>query len=81
MGAYRKSLFTYNRWANDVVHNRLRELNQPPERATSFFNHIMAAEYLWLSRLTGEAPPLAVWPELSRTGCWERSQNAKNSQL
>ena len=64
---YFKSLFEYNQWANHVVHDQLRSLDRPPDRASAIMNHIMGAEFLWLARLKGEAQPMAVWPELGFT--------------
>jgi len=34
--------------------------------------HIVGAEYLWLARLEGISPPLAVWPDLGVDACREK---------
>ncbi len=34
----------------------------PPARAVRVFAHVVGAERLWLARIAGEAPMVAVWP-------------------
>lgn len=57
-------LFTYDDWANREEATRLAEIAAPP-RALRIFAHIVATEWLWIARLRGTEPRLAVWPELT----------------
>jgi uncharacterized damage-inducible protein DinB len=57
-------LFLYDHWANREVF----EVSLPGE-AVRLLAHIIGAEWLWLSRLTGAPPKMAVWPELTREQC------------
>jgi uncharacterized damage-inducible protein DinB len=60
--AYLKKLFTYDDWANREVIRALQELPHSPLKAVRLMGHIVAVEYLWLSRLKQEPSPV-VWPE------------------
>lgn len=59
----------YDDWANRAVIAALQSIADPPPRALRFMAHIVGAEWLWLSRMTGETSPLAVWPELTAAEC------------
>ncbi len=65
---YRR-LFQYDAWANREVIANLKKSEKPPARALKFLGHIIAAEFVWLERITGEAQSLAVWPEFSLAQC------------
>lgn len=60
-------LFAYDDWANKEVVRGLKA--GATERSRKLMAHIVAAEWLWLARLKGEAQPMAVWPELSVEEC------------
>jgi uncharacterized damage-inducible protein DinB len=64
-----KQLFDYEAWANREEVARLRALSAPAPRALAIIAHIVATEWLWLSRLRGEASRLAVWPSLTLDDC------------
>jgi uncharacterized damage-inducible protein DinB len=66
-----KRLLDYNAWANREALSVLRGLPQPPPRALRFLGHVAGAEELWLSRLRGQPPGHAVWPELTLLQCEE----------
>ncbi len=59
---YIHSLFSYNHWANHESLRSLQDMDDPPERARRVMAHIVAAEWLWLARLTNEQAKVAVWP-------------------
>lgn len=42
---------------------------EPPQRALELIAHIMSAQWVWLTRMRGEAQPMKVWPELSMAQC------------
>jgi uncharacterized damage-inducible protein DinB len=57
-----RKLFAYDEWANVEVMRSLRDTPQPPERCLKLMAHILSAERLWLERVRGQKPSLAVWP-------------------
>jgi uncharacterized damage-inducible protein DinB len=61
-------LFTYDDWANREEVARLGAIDAPP-RAVRLLAHIVATEWLWISRLRSTKPRLAVWPELTLLQC------------
>lgn len=65
---YRR-LFQYDAWANQEVLVHLKREQNPPARAVKFLAHIIAAETLWLERIKGEKPSMAVWPEFTLAEC------------
>ncbi|HJU72815.1 MAG TPA: DinB family protein [Gemmatimonadaceae bacterium] len=59
-----RRLFEHAEWANTQV---LVALEREPNVAgdiVELFAHVLGAEEVWLSRLEGRAPALAVWPAL-----------------
>jgi|SRR5579883_2524820 uncharacterized damage-inducible protein DinB len=70
---YRR-LAGYDGWANQEVIRSLRDMADPPARSVRWVAHILAAEYVWLSRLHSEVSPLPVWPELSLPQCHEQAK-------
>jgi len=62
-------LFGYNSWANRSVLAAFKRIGTPPEKSLRWFAHILAAEDLWLARLTNETRNVVVWPSLSLTQC------------
>src|SRR5512143_2391123 len=41
----------------------------PPDAALQLYGHVLSAEQVWLSRLTGTPPATAVWPALTLPEC------------
>lgn len=64
-----RQLFRYDDWANREVLASLRRAGSAPRRSLQLLSHIVAAEYLWFSRIHSQKPPLAVWPELTFDDC------------
>lgn len=61
-------LFAYDAWANRTAAAAVRA-GGAPAAALRVLGHVVGAERLWLARLEGTAPPLAVWPALSVGQC------------
>jgi uncharacterized damage-inducible protein DinB len=63
-------MIAHMRWADAAVADaigateRRRDLS-PSADPVALFAHIAAAEHLWYSRIMGEGPRYAVWPDLS----------------
>ena len=64
-----RQLASYDGWANQEVVQFLRATGNPPAKSVRWLAHIVAAEYVWLSRLHQRPPPFPVWPELSLNQC------------
>jgi uncharacterized damage-inducible protein DinB len=63
-----RRLFDYNAWANGECAAAVRMAGAPPA-ALRVLGHVVGAEHLWLARLEGARPPLAVWPALPVERC------------
>ena len=64
-------LVTHLEWADQRVLTSLRSAQHAPPKAFELFSHILGAEHVWLSRLYGTPPRLAVWPTLNLDQCDE----------
>ncbi len=62
-------LFGYDLWANRQSLASLTRASPAPARSIRLLAHIIAAERLWLARLTADPEPVVVWPELSLSAC------------
>jgi uncharacterized damage-inducible protein DinB len=58
-------LISYDGWANQEVIAALHAAGTAPERSRKWMAHIVAAGHVWHSRLTQQAQPYPVWPELT----------------
>ena len=71
-----RRLFKHMQWADAAVLESLRS-SETPARAIEIYGHLLASEYVWLSRLLGVSPVHAVWPALDLEGCsklaWENN--------
>jgi uncharacterized damage-inducible protein DinB len=64
-----RRLFAYDAWANREALASLRAADEPLPRSLRWLAHVVGSERLWLCRLRGEPPVMAVWPELSLDQC------------
>lgn len=69
MTDYIERLFAHLAWADAAVLNALEAAPAPAERWLELFGHVLGAEHVWLARLKGFAPHVAVWPVLSLVEC------------
>ncbi len=62
-----EKLFEYDLWANKKILLAIRELDESGirEEAISLLSHIIAAQKVWMHRITGEETAVDIWPELS----------------
>lgn len=58
-------MFAHAEWANTLLLEALRAQPAPDADVQRLFNHVLAAEHLWLSRIAGESARVAVWPVLA----------------
>ncbi len=64
-----RRMFQYDSWANQQVLSALEAVAEPPAQSIRLFAHVLGAGTTWLSRLTAENSPLAIWPELTLVEC------------
>jgi uncharacterized damage-inducible protein DinB len=74
-------LFEHLRWADERVHESLVDAVNPPPHTLDLFAHLIAVEHVWLSRIRGEKPDVAVWPKLSLAQCAELATRNANEFL
>ncbi len=66
---YFKRLYAHARWADARTLHAIVASEHAPARALEIFAHVLAAEHVWLSRIRGTAPRVAVSPALSIAEC------------
>ena len=59
----------FAQWANMRVLEMLRNCPRVEPQAHALFSHMLAAEHVWLCRLQGNTPDIAIWPELGLDEC------------
>jgi uncharacterized damage-inducible protein DinB len=74
-------LFEHLKWADERVHESLVGAVNPPPHTLDLFAHVIAVEHVWLSRIRGEKPEVAVWPKLSLAQCAELGTRNANELL
>ena len=52
-------------WADSAVLAALRESPGPDTRGRTLYAHVVGAEAVWIARIAGRTPDVAVWPTLS----------------
>lgn len=62
-------LYDHLEWADRRALASLEREGDPPADALAIYAHVLGAEHVWLARLRGESPVLAVWPTLSLADC------------
>ena len=63
------SLFQHASWANTAVLASLRNSPAKDPAALGQIAHVLGAEHVWLARIRGEVPRVAVWPSLTLEEC------------
>ena len=65
MAEYLRKLIDHLKWADDAALRALRNAPDSDGRALTLYAHVLGAEAVWLARLVGKQPDVAVWPKLS----------------
>src|SRR5438105_11311190 len=73
-------LVSHLEWADQRVLASLRSASHAPAKALEIYAHIVGSEHVWLSRMHGTPPRIAVWPSLSLDEC-ERVAGENVAQL
>src|SRR6202795_4020078 len=66
---YLRRQFSYDEWANREVLNAIRTAGGANQRSLQLMSHILAAELVWLERLTHQPQSVPVWPEPDLAQC------------
>lgn len=65
MIAYHRRVFAFDHWANTLSLDAVAPVAEKVPRSLAWLNHILGAQRIWLSRVTGEKPPFGVNPTFS----------------
>jgi uncharacterized damage-inducible protein DinB len=66
---YLRRQFAYDEWANREVLNAIRTAGGDNHRSLQLMSHILAAELVWLERLSQQPQSVPVWPEPNLAQC------------
>ena len=72
-----RRLFCYDDWANREALRSLQATPQASPRAREVMAHIIATEWVWMSRLQGRSQPYAVWPGWTLDDCAHRLEELR----
>lgn len=72
-----RRLFCYDEWANREALRSLQATPQASPRAREVMAHIIATEWVWMSRLQGRSQPYAVWPRWTLDDCAHRLEELR----
>ena len=62
-------VFQHLKWADVRVLESLRGAHSVLKKDQDLYAHILGAEHVWLSRIIGTTPKVAVWPTLTLDEC------------
>jgi uncharacterized damage-inducible protein DinB len=62
-------VFQHLAWADARVLQSLRAAHSVLKKDQDLYAHILGSEHVWLSRIGGTVPTLAVWPTLTLDEC------------
>jgi uncharacterized damage-inducible protein DinB len=62
-------VFRHLEWADARVLQSLRSAHSVLKKDLDLYAHVLGAEHVWLSRVNGVAPKVAVWPSLTLDEC------------
>jgi uncharacterized damage-inducible protein DinB len=65
MAEHLRKLIDHLKWADQATLEALRSTPGDDTRALTLFAHVLGAEAVWLARIAGRRPDVAVWPTLS----------------
>lgn len=72
--AHFQRLFAHVAWADRETQRALAAADSPSSVTLGRFAHVLAAEWLWLTRIQGRPAPVPVWPEWTVAECGERAE-------
>ena len=69
MKAYLERMVRSMAWADREIFHALRDCPAAQEQGLPLLAHLLAAEHIWLSRITGREASHPVWPVLDLASC------------
>lgn len=66
-------ILRYVSWADQRSLRAIRDSLKARAQVLPIMSHLLAAEHIWLSRLLGQPPLFAVWPNLNLEHCEQLS--------
>ncbi|MCP9291247.1 MULTISPECIES: DinB family protein [Gracilimonas] len=71
-----EKLFEYDRWANKKILLAIRELDEgkTKEEVMGLLSHILAAQQVWMNRITGKETAVEIWPQFSMAEMSQKMQ-------
>ena len=73
-----KHLLSYTHWANSQVLEEMLSHVDVPAKAVAWLAHILAAEHLWLDRMTDDPRNHLVWPDWKLYECLDQQRDLVN---
>ena len=65
-----EQLVRYEKWANKIILDALKELPVPDEKCVDIMAHLLLAEKVWYSRMAYQNPP-PVWDKKTLNECYQ----------
>jgi uncharacterized damage-inducible protein DinB len=65
VSSYLRKLVAHLEWADAAVLDALRASPGTDTRGLALYAHTLGAESVWLARIAGRAPDVAIWPTLT----------------
>lgn len=62
-------MYAHAAWADELLIEELRAKPVADPEVQLLLSHVIGAEHLWLARIAGTAPRVAVWPAMSPAEC------------
>lgn len=78
MPDYLARMLAHLSWADESVLQSLEASPAPEPRWMELFAHVLGAEHVWLSRIAGVTPDVAVWPDLWVKECRSLAEANRN---
>lgn len=61
------TLLEYDKWANQKIFKSIQQVKSYDHRSEmqKLFAHLLAAQKIWMDRITGKPTELGIWPDLT----------------
>ncbi len=74
-------LFKFSDWATERTAESIRSTQKITPDAIKLLSHIISAQYVWLSRITGEKNNMTVWDNFTIEECFTLSVEATSKWI
>jgi uncharacterized damage-inducible protein DinB len=62
-------VFQHMQWADARVLQSLRDAHTVLKKDLDLYAHVLGSEHVWLCRISGASPRIAIWPTLTLDEC------------